>query len=533
MFAHPNCRLRRQCGHNGNPRSLAPYHGGVWELASRIELFGAKLLRPVGWLGHISAMRWAGIPAWLEVMKRKAPRQGSALRHNPRILRCVLLATLAVGTFAAHAFADDSDSSGSSETPAGFQWRAALSESFLAFTIAHAERFPTEAGTRESIQGPFWKNYIHDLENLHGWEDGDGFVTSYIAHPMEGAMAGFIERQNDPKYRSVEFGWSQRYWISTVRSLAFSTAYNIVWSLSPYGEAGLGNVDIHASPGVVDPAASEMLGMGWMIGEDAIDRYLIKRIENKYRNPVIRAFARGGLNPIRSYANLLRFKVPWHRDSRPGVYAYTPDGDYTPADELIGPKFKPSEWPNTAFELLGQPYVQRNFGSRGSTCVGGGGEAALRMSNSWAMVFDVDGCTLLGIHAPDSGDMLSYMVGPRWSVPPAKRWIPYAQVLVGGAKITHDHIDVAKKALLTKIALQTSQPEPEQGEYTSEVDTNGFSLLAGGGVSYRISDLLVLRVAHLAYQRSWVSTLQDSIYTQGLRFSFGLAVRLGPWREPY
>jgi hypothetical protein len=171
---------------------------------------------------------------------------------------------------------------------------------------------------------------MRDLQNIHGWDDGDGFVTSYIAHPMEGAMAGFLERQNDPRYRSVEFGPSQRYWTSVMRSLAFSTAYNIAWSLSPYGEAGLGNVDIHAPPGVVDPAASEMLGMAWMVGEDAIDRYLIKRIENRYKNPVIRGFARGGLNPIRSYANLLRFKVPWHRDSRPGVYAYRPNGSYTP-----------------------------------------------------------------------------------------------------------------------------------------------------------------------------------------------------------
>ncbi len=145
------------------------------------------------------------------------------------------------------------------------------------------------------------------------------------------------------------------------------------------------------------------------------------------------------------------------------------------------------------------------------------------------MVFDVDGCTLLGIHAPDSGDMLTYVVGPRWSLPTAKRWI--LEVLVGGAKITHDHYDLAKKAQLTKIAEQTGQPGPESAEYTTEVDTNGFSLLAGGGLSYQLSDLLVLRVAHIAYQRSWVSTLQDSTYALGLRFSFGLAIRLGHWRE--
>jgi hypothetical protein len=462
----------------------------------------------------------------IDTYEQDVGRTLSGPRHNPKSIRRISLAALTIIAFAPGALADEPKIS---ET--GFNWRAALAESFLAFTIAHAERFPTEQGTRDSIQGPFWKNYIHDLENIHGWEDGDGFVTSYIAHPMEGAMAGFLERQNDPKYRSVEFGWSQRYWISTMRSLAFSTAYNIAWSLSPYGEAGLGNVDSHSSPGLVDPVGSEMLGMGWMIGEDAIDRYLIKRIEKKCKNPAVRALARGGLNPIRSYANLLRFKKPWYRDSRPDVREYAPSGNYLSVDELIGPKFKASEWPNTPFELLGQPFVQRNFGARGSTCVGGGGEASIKMSNPWTMVFDVDGCTLLGMHAPDSGDMLSYMVGPRWSMPNAKRWILDAQVLVGGTKITHDHHDLAKKAQLTKTAEQTGQPGPESGDYTTEVDTNGFSLLAGGGLSYRLSDLFVLRVAHLAYQRSWVSTLQDSTYSQGLRFSFGVAVRLGHWGE--
>jgi hypothetical protein len=126
--------------------------------------------------------------------------------------------------------------------------------------------------------------------------------------------------------------------------------------------------------------------------------------------------------------------------------------------------------------------------------------------------------------------MFNYMVGPRWSLPTANRWIPYAQVLVGGTKITHDHVDVAKKNLVTAIAAQTGQPVPEQDQYTTEVDTNGFSLVAGGGLSYQISDLLTLRVAHLAYQRSWVPTLQDSTYSHGVRFSFGLAVRFGQWR---
>jgi hypothetical protein len=427
------------------------------------------------------------------------------------------------------AFADsDSDSS------EGFQWRPALAESFFAFTIAHIDRYSFELGTREATSGSFWKNYARDVQAFHGWDDGDGFKSSYIAHPMEGAMAGFIGRQNDPKYRSVEYGVSHRYWSSVMRSLAFSTAYNIAWSGSPLGEAGMGNVDLHAPAGLVDIVGSEVMGTGWMIGEDAIDRYLIKRIENKYRNPAIRAVARGMLNPIRSYSNILRLKKPWYRDSRPGVLEYEPNGEYKPRDDWTGPPFKWSEWPKTPFELSAHPLVQRFSGPKGSTCVGGGGEAAVKMSNSFALLFDLDGCTLMGMHAPDSGDSLTYTAGARWTLPTRKRWIPYTQVTLGGTKITRDHTDEARKAVVTQNAVQKGLPEPEQDQYVNTGDINGFTMVAGGGVLYRINEGVVFRVANVAYQRSWLSSipaLPDSNYNRDLRFSFGVAVRLGQWEH--
>jgi len=61
------------------------------------------------------------------------------------------------------------------------------------------------------------------------------------------------------------------------------------------------------------------IGTGWMIGEDALDRYLIRRLEGATANPWIKLAVRTGLNPTRSFANLMRGKVPWHRDDREGV----------------------------------------------------------------------------------------------------------------------------------------------------------------------------------------------------------------------
>jgi hypothetical protein len=442
-----------------------------------------------------------------------------------------LVPALAAGVFLSLLFSSIAQAQTDSDATEGFQWRPALAQSLFAFTIAHIDRYAFEQGTRDATSGSFWTNYARDVQAFHGWDDGDGFKSSYVAHPMEGAMAGLIERQNDPKYRSVEFGHSQRYWSSVMRSFAFSTAYNIVWSGGPIGEAGMGNVDLHAPAGLVDIVGSEVMGMGWMISEDALDRFLIKRIENKYRNPVIRAVSRSMLNPIRSYSNILRLKKPWHRDSRPGVLEYFPNGEYTPRDDREGSPFKWSEWPQTPFELSAHPSVQQFIGSK-TTCVGGGGEVAVKMSNSFALLFDLDGCTLMGMHSPDSGDSLSYTAGARWTLPTRSRWVPYTQVTLGGLKITRDHTDDAREAEVTKIALQKGLPEPEQDQYVNTVDINGFTIVAGGGINYRINQGVVFKVANIAYQRSWLSSvpaLQESDYNRDLRFSFGVAVRFGRW----
>ena len=197
------------------------------------------------------------------------------------------------------------DASRSAPTEDSFRWKQALTQSFLGLAYQNAFRVATQKETRAAIHGPFWQNYVDSIENLHGFNDGDGFFTSYILHPMQGSFSGFVERQNDPKYRDVEFGPSQRYWVSCMRSLAFSTGFSIVWSATPLGEPGIGFVEKHNQPGLVDLVGTHTLGLGWMIGEDALDRYVIKRIERHVRNPVIRALARSTLNPTRAYANIL------------------------------------------------------------------------------------------------------------------------------------------------------------------------------------------------------------------------------------
>jgi hypothetical protein len=109
---------------------------------------------------------------------------------------------------------------------------------------------------------------------------------------MEGAIFGFIQQQNDPKYRAVQSGSGRDYWISRLRALAFSATWSTQWTLGPLSEASLGNVQLHQSPGFVDLVGTPVLGIGWMIGEDLTDRYIIMRLENRTANPTVLLLAR-------------------------------------------------------------------------------------------------------------------------------------------------------------------------------------------------------------------------------------------------
>jgi hypothetical protein len=70
----------------------------------------------------------------------------------------------------------------------------------------------------------------------------------------------------------------------------------------------------------VDHVVTPIIGTGWAIAEDAIDKYVIQGIEAHVANPWIRLVSRVGLNPSRSMSNVMNYEPPQHRDNRPGVF---------------------------------------------------------------------------------------------------------------------------------------------------------------------------------------------------------------------
>lgn len=204
----------------------------------------------------------------------------------------------------------------------GFNWNAAFRQSMIFLGIQHSFRLATEKGTRADLVGPFWADYLKSVRSLRGWSDGDPFLVNYIGHPMMGGVTGFIQIQNDPAGIREQIGWTKSYWRSRLKAFAWSAAYSTQFELGLVSEATLGNIGIRPygksrNPmAFIDLVVTPVAGTAWLIGEDALDRYVINKLERVFPNRITTILLRGFLNPTRSFANLMRGNVPWHRDNR-------------------------------------------------------------------------------------------------------------------------------------------------------------------------------------------------------------------------
>jgi hypothetical protein len=194
-----------------------------------------------------------------------------------------------------------------------FRWGDAVIQSLLFLSIQHGYAL-TQPKTRRDPHGSFFKDYARSVRALHGWADGGRFFTNYVAHPMEGSLLGFIQVQNDPAGSRLRFN-DPGYWRSRMKALAWSAVWSTQFEIGPVSQASIGNVGLHGKQTYVDIVMTPTAGLGLLVMEDVLDRYVVERLEGRSRNRYVRIFARTALNPTRTAANLLRFKKPWHRDA--------------------------------------------------------------------------------------------------------------------------------------------------------------------------------------------------------------------------
>ena len=218
-------------------------------------------------------------------------------------------------TQGANSFSNDEDTldDTANKIDESFRWRSAIKQSLMFLAIQHGYAF-TQAKTRRELKGNFFGDYVKSVKSLHGWDDGGRFFTNYIAHPMQGAFTGFIQVQNDPKGLKQRFGTSADYWRSRMKAMAWTAAWSTQFEIGPISQASIGNVGLKGKQTYEDIVVTPLGGTAMLISEDAIDRFVMERIERRTNNFYIIIFSRMLLSPTRTTANIFRFKTPWYRD---------------------------------------------------------------------------------------------------------------------------------------------------------------------------------------------------------------------------
>jgi hypothetical protein len=202
--------------------------------------------------------------------------------------------------------------------PAPSTWKGAITDSLRLLVIEHTLRIAFQDKTRRELGGPFLRDYTRAVRIPKTWGDGDSWGVNYVGHPIHGAAAGFIWLDHEDGSHDPKLGFSKEYWASRSRALAWAASYSMQFEFGPLSEASIGNVGLRSgTTGWVDHAVTPAGALAFMVAEDALDRYLITRIESWTGNRLIRAFSRVALNPSRTMSNAAQGRSPWFRAVRP------------------------------------------------------------------------------------------------------------------------------------------------------------------------------------------------------------------------
>lgn len=196
--------------------------------------------------------------------------------------------------------------------------KGAIADSFRLLLLEHSTRIGFQQKTRRELGGPFFGDYFRSVRMPHTWDDGDGWAVNYIGHPIHGAASGFIWLDHEDGAHDPDLGFSNEYWTSRARATAWAAVYSFQFEFGPFSEASLGNVGLRPNTtGWVDHIVTPAGALGFMVAEDALDRFLILRIESWTGNRLLRILARMALNPSRTLSNTAQGRAPWARPVRP------------------------------------------------------------------------------------------------------------------------------------------------------------------------------------------------------------------------
>jgi hypothetical protein len=100
--------------------------------------------------------------------------------------------------------------------------------------------------------------------------------------------------------------------------MGFAASYSLQFEIGPLSEASIGNVGMRPeTTGWVDHVITPVGAFGFIVAEDAVDKYFVQWVEQHTSNPLARAALRILFNPGRALANGASGRTPWYRADRP------------------------------------------------------------------------------------------------------------------------------------------------------------------------------------------------------------------------
>jgi hypothetical protein len=230
-----------------------------------------------------------------------------------RTIAVVLVATLAGPPLAS---AQDHLNVGVEDDARGADVLGAFVDSMKLLLVEHSIRIGFQEKTRSELGGHFWSDYRKSVRWPGQWEDTDSWGVNYIGHPIHGAAAGYIWLDHEP-HAPKTISRRPEYWASRLRAMAFSAGYSLQFEIGPLSEASIGNVGMRReNSGWVDHVVTPIGAFGFLVAEDAIDRYFVQPAEQRVRNRVLRVIIRFAANPTRTLSNTASGKYPWYRPDR-------------------------------------------------------------------------------------------------------------------------------------------------------------------------------------------------------------------------
>ncbi len=365
----------------------------------------------------------------------------------------------------------------------------------------------------------FWRDYTQSLsEWTHsGWNDGDPNWFGYVGHPIQGALTGFIQIQNDPSSEKLEFSRTKAYWWSRFKAALWNAAYSTQWNLGPLSELTVEKYGTKTRPpwnyngsypcsrhcltgvGQIDIVMTPLGGTGWLIGEDFLDSKVVRRVEGATQNRFLIDTVRVALNPIRGGANVLHGKPLWYRASRDarGMSLFS--------DQKIAVSVRETqkmEAPNNGDIFLGYSHMG---GAHCEVPVSGAAVACDPLSvkssnlNGWDASVEKKYFRYFGAVADFSGQsggvsQRNFLFGLRGGAS-VGRFRPFAEALFGAVR------------------TQESSSAP------LKADTS-FAQALGAGVDFRLMRLLSWRI-----QADELKTGSPAFERRNLRLASGVAVR--------